>query len=88
MSGKIVQSTNLDSIRIEVLGEGRAVTIPATLLLAADRVMRHCLMSDANRLTIYPADEQQWHGCLGTLAVNGASPWDCIRLLADKLEGM
>ncbi len=52
MSGKIISCTNLDSVRIEVLGEGRAITIPAKLLLAADRVLRNLGMDTSADLII------------------------------------
>lgn len=35
MSGKIVTVSSLDTVRIEVIGEGRAHTIPAKIILHA-----------------------------------------------------
>ena len=55
MSGQLVQVTNLDSIRIEVLGESRALTIPVECVLAADAMMRGALVEDDD-VSIYECE--------------------------------
>lgn len=92
MPGTIVQATNLDSIRVEVvLGEGRAITIPASLLLAADRVLRMALVREED-FSLEPIDEQEdgrtvWYALLGNVDAEGSTPWEAVRELAKKLEG-
>lgn len=84
MPGNIVQATNLDSVRIEVLGGNCAVTIPATLILAANRVMRQCLVDEA-RLTVLLIGGR-WQACNGIFAASGSTAWEALKNLADELE--
>lgn len=101
MPGRIVNATNLDSVRIEILGEGRAVTIPASLILAADSVLKYVLASDGHlNIDMVEDDdtgEQGWearteHPDLDTdpmdvLATRICStPWETILKLAEVLE--
>ena len=99
MSGKIVNCTHLDSVRIEVLGEGRAIMIPASLILAADKVLRHCLTEESS-LDLDPVedDETRWTGWEAQaesllaedadtiLCVHGETPWQTIMALAQAIE--
>ncbi len=95
MAGHVVTVTNLDSVRIEVLGEGRAVSIPASLILAVDHVLRHCAIREVNlnvsTVQNDDADEANWIAitdsgvdATGDMA---ASPWSAIANLAVELEG-
>lgn len=90
--GTVVQATNLDSVRIEVLGESRAVTIPVTLLLAADRVLRvlHGANVGGNRLVVAPAfaddpPREIWEAQIGGVVGAGETPWGAVASLADEL---
>jgi hypothetical protein len=92
MAGTVVGCTNLDSVRIEVLGDGRAITIPASLLLAADRVFRNLGMDTNAMLSVYvdqsPDDgPRQWHAFLHGKVGRSITPWGAIKELADKIEG-
>lgn len=85
----------LDMLRIEY--GGRTLAIPARLVLAIDRVLRHCL-TDADWLEVYPVEDEagEW-GFEASLAAYdvfgdgtalgiGATPWEAILALAEKLE--
>jgi hypothetical protein len=89
MAGSIVSCTNLDSVRIEVLGEGRAVTVPASLVLAADRVLRETLLRDIE-LVFERAEggtgARMWRAALGGIRGWSVTPWGAIEDLARKLE--
>ena len=87
----IVQATNLDSVRIEVLGEGRALTIPASLILAANRVFRTALMTDSS-VVVEQEDANDpprkiWIAMLGGEEGAGETPWSAVSDLADKIQG-
>ena len=91
MSGNLVNVTSLDSVRIEVVGEGRAVTIPAALILAADRVLRHCLLNEFS-LEIDMVDPEPdgkgWEASTdGTqdACAHGETPWAALLALADNV---
>lgn len=100
MTGRIVSATQQDTIRIEVLGEGRAINIPAKCILAMDRVLRYCLTGDSSLdLDMVEIDETGWQGWEGTvehpdpdtdvdtvLHVHGDTPWQTIVALADAIE--
>ena len=96
---KIVNVTNLDGVRIEVLGEGRAVTIPAGVILALDRVLRYCLLEESGlELDMVEDDRTGWQGWEATcehptaedvdtmLHAHGDTPWGALAALADALE--
>lgn len=91
MSGKIVQATNLDGVRVEVLGEGRAITIPASLILAADRLFRNLGMDTTASLHVdvqqSPNDgPNQWCASLHGKVGRSITPWGAVAELADKIE--
>lgn len=90
MSGKIVNCTNLDSVRIEVLGEGRALTIPASLLLAADMVLRRTFCQRDGFVIDHIGEEgkpDRWiAGIDGTdERGHGESPWQAVFNLAERI---
>lgn len=94
MPGRIVNCTHLDSVRIEILGEGRAVTIPAALILAADRVFRSCLAREEELDVVMVEDDetkrQGWQAHLdmgaGPVGEMADTPWSSILALAEELE--
>ena len=92
MPGKIVNCTNLDSVRIEILGEGRAITIPASLILAADRVFRACLVREEELDVCMVEDDETsgWQARLdmgqGPFGKPAATPWGAMVSLAEKME--
>lgn len=93
MAGKVVTVSSLDSVRIEVLGGRRAVTIPATFLLDADAVFRH-LAGDGGlgeELSLYQAPDEKagglrWHATTGFGVGQGDTPWGAMTALARALE--
>lgn len=91
MSGKVVQATNLDSVRIEVLGGSRALTILASLPLAADTVLRELGM-DTNAMLLIQveggenAGPNQWCARLHGKVGRSITPWGAVQELANKLE--
>ena len=88
MVGKLVNCTHLDSVRIEVLGEGRAVTIPASLLLAADRVFRHSLFTEDDLAIDKVADEviDGWEAVTDNYRGIGETPWEAVLRLSEAIE--
>ena len=89
MSPKLVHCTNLDSIRIETLGTRKALTIPASLPLAADVVLRE-LGTDTNAMLSVYVDvvddgPRQWHAWLHGRVGRGVTPWAAIMDLAEKI---
>lgn len=102
MAGKVVTQTSLDTVRIEVLGEGRAVNIPAALVLAVDRVLRHVLTGDGFldlSLDMVEDDRTGWQGWEArtestradadpddVLVAHGDTPWAAVKALADAIE--
>lgn len=86
----VVNCTSLDSIRIEVLGGSRAVTIPAKLLLAADCVLRDLCMDTAATLTVTVEGQDygpnQWVADLHGRKGRSITPWGAVEELASKLE--
>ena len=93
MSGQIVTCTQLDSVRIEVLGEGRALTLPAGLILAADEVLRYERIREADlTVTSYRrGDDVECKATLGASEIYspsgyGPTPWAAILALAERLE--
>lgn len=89
MTGSIVTCTNLDSIRVEVLGESRAVMVPASLILAADCVMRETMLRDIE-LTFERAEggtgARMWRAVLGGIKGWSVTPWGALQDLARRLE--
>jgi hypothetical protein len=89
MAGKVVKVDNLDSVQIEVLW-GRAVTIPASVLLDVDAVLRHCRVEEeALDVDMVGDDETGWHGweaAAGNDCAHGDTPWGAIVALARALE--
>jgi len=78
MNGSLVHANNLDSVRIEVLGERRALTIPLDLVLAVDRLMKVAAMHD-QRLSLYQSAEDRWFLEAGEFGFGeGASPWGAV----------
>jgi hypothetical protein len=94
MPGKIVTCTSLDSVRIEVLGSSRALTIPASLILAVDEVLRYCLLHeetlDLDMVQDEPAGVEGWQACLDMGQVEcgdvNDTPWAAIASLAERLK--
>lgn len=90
MTGKLIHGTNLNSVRIEVLGEGRGLTIPLSLVLAADRVLRTTFVrQDELRVTTFrddETDEIRWIATVGNVRGVGDTPWGAVVALADALE--
>ena len=86
MSGSVVNCTSQDSVRIKVLDEGRTVQVPATVLLAVDRVFRSALASNCG-LGISWIGENAWSAQEYKSAKigYGATPWAAIVALAGKL---
>jgi len=82
MAGTVVQATHLDSVRIEVLGEGRAVTIPCEFILAVDRVLRFA--ADTCGLELMSL-EGGWDADCEALTGSGETPWGAIIALADQI---
>lgn len=94
MPGKIVTCANLDSVRVEVLGESRAVTIPASLILAMNRVLRAALVREESlEVDLVEEDETKEEGWQAVLDMGVESagemaptPWGAIVKLAEELE--
>lgn len=94
MPGKIVTCTNLDDVRIEILGEGQAATIPASLILAMDRVLTAALVReeslDVDLVEDDATGEQGWQATLdmgvGAVGQMAPTPWGAILKLAEVLE--
>jgi hypothetical protein len=91
MAGKLVSVTNLDSVRIEVLGESRALTAPAKFVLAVDRVLRYCLEHD-DSLSLDTVEDDEtgevlWAASFGnSQGFCGETPWGAVVALADAVE--
>lgn len=81
--GTVVCATHLDSVRIELLGEGRAITIPCKWILAVDKVLRFA--GDTCGLELMSL-EGGWDADCGELTGSGATPWGAIIALADQIE--
>ncbi len=95
MAGTVINCTSIDSVRIEVLGEGRSITLPASLILAFDRVLRYELLANAElRLHTYSIGEiREWEAYIAagrsTLPsghAHAATPWAAIEALAKRLD--
>lgn len=102
MSGKIVNATSADILRVEFLGEGRAVQIPAECIVAVDTVLRFCLLEEDYSLSMLGSFESvgpgwsEWQayavrrkkpGEAGErIAGRGDTPWAAIVALAKEIE--
>lgn len=88
-TGKLIQATNLDSLRIEVLGEGRALTIPCEFILAIDRALRFTL-ADEESLSVWDWEDDDgnigWRADVGNVFGEGDTPWGAIAALAATIE--
>lgn len=86
---RIVNATHLDSVRIEVLGESRAVTIPLSLLLAIDVVLRFTLEHE-EEMGLWPFDGEGtgdgWNAQVGNILGEGQTPWGAIVDLAYEIK--
>jgi hypothetical protein len=76
-------ATNLDSVRIELLGEGRALTIPCKWILAVDKVLRFAADTCGLELASF---EDGWAGDCGGLIGSGETPWGAVIALAEQIE--
>lgn len=88
MIGRVANCTNLDSVRIEVLGGSRALTIPADFILAVDGVLRTAAMDqDAVDINFTEDDDGNtlWEAQLLNTVGSGATPWAAIIDLAKGL---
>jgi hypothetical protein len=91
MAGRLVSVTNLDSVRIEVLGEGRALTVPANFVLAVDRVLRYCAEHD-DQLSLDACEDEETGEALWTASFGnsqdfcGETPWGAVVALADAID--
>lgn len=87
-TGNLITVTNLDSIRIEVLGESRALTIPVECVLAADAMLRGALVEDDD-VSIYECElengQTKWRAELGNWFGHGNTPWQAVIALAKRI---
>lgn len=88
MTGKVVTVSSLDSVRIEVLGEGRALTIPAKLILAIDGLLKLAMTEDdAFSIDQVEDDESGWVGwelLVGDVLGWGDTPWGAIEAATES----
>lgn len=88
-TGRLIRATNLDSVRIEVLGEGRALTIPCEFILAIDRALRFTL-ADEESLSVWDWEDDDgnigWRADVGNVFGEGDTPWGAIVALAATIE--
>jgi len=90
MTGNLIHGTSVDSVRIDVLGAGRALTIPLDCLLCADTIMRSLIL-ETQRLMIAPEIDIEnnattWKAMTGTFSGRGATPWQAIIDLSEKIK--
>lgn len=88
-TGRLIQASNLDSVRIEVLGEGRALTIPCEFILAIDRALRFTLAAEES-LSVWDWEDDDgnigWRADVGNVFGEGDTPWGAIASLAEAIE--
>lgn len=89
MDGKLVNAVSpLDSVRLEILGGSRAVSIPSSLLVAVDDVMRAAVHLE-EEFSVYDCEDDAgwsgWEATLGHFCAQGNTPWNAIKALADKV---
>lgn len=88
----VITIAHTDSVRIES-PDGSVVQIPAAAILAADRVLRHCLGETDGKLTVGPRidDTVGWVACVHARQrfSHGfaPTPWGAIIALAEAIEG-
>jgi hypothetical protein len=77
MTGTVVQANNLDSVRIEVLGEARSTQIPCSLLFAIDRLLS--LAGVHGEDVSFEESDGTWTLTAGQLGFGeGATPWGAV----------
>lgn len=59
------------------------MTVPATLVLAADAAMRHAFLRH-EELRVYPTDGDRWEAACGDNSARGDTPWSAIKALDDR----
>jgi hypothetical protein len=93
MAAQMVDCTNLDYVRIDVLGEARAVTVPAKLILAIHYVLQRCLAGESSLEIDLVSDdstgESGWQATLDmgqeAIGVVASTPWGALVNLADEI---
>lgn len=88
MSGQVVTVSHLDSVRIDC--GSRAVSIPASLILDIDAVLKHCQMS-GDWLHVLQGPDKPIAQCWSAHASHlkgepAATPWGALSNLARELE--
>lgn len=88
-TGRLIQASNLDSVRIEVLGESRALTIPCEFILAIDRALRFTLAAEES-LSVWDWEDDDgnigWRADVGNVFGEGDTPWGAIVSLAEAID--
>jgi hypothetical protein len=84
MGGVIVQARNIDSVRIDVLGAGRAKTIPCDLIDGLDHALRHANFRQMD-LEIRFVGGSDWVARCDGIEGRGQSPWAAIVELARRV---
>lgn len=84
MTGVVVQARNIDSVRIEVLGAGRAKTIPCDLIDGLDHALRHAGLQEMD-LEVRFVGASQWVARCDGIEGRGLSPWAAVVELARRL---
>lgn len=89
MTGNLIHGTSVDSVRIDVLGAGRALTIPLDCLVCVDAILRSLL--PMGRLIVVPEwnvgmTELSWKAATEDACGRGETPWQAIVALAEQLS--
>lgn len=80
----LLNGTNLDSVRIEELGMGRAVQIPLSLVINADTALRE-VGEIGNALIVYKVSCDLWFAeCGGDFYGKGATPFQAIAAMKNS----
>lgn len=77
MDGVVVQARNIDSVRIDVLGAGRAKTIPCDLIDALDHALRYANFQQMD-LEVSFVGGSGWVARCDGIEGRGQSPWAAI----------
>lgn len=91
MNGEVVTAKwPVDSVRVEVIGTGRAVQLPSQLVLSVDDVLRS-MVDTEEELLLFPSEDDGvigscWTASLGHFLALGKTPWQAIVELATKLQ--
>jgi hypothetical protein len=89
MAGQVVTVSSLDSVRIEVPGVGRVVTLPVSVLLDVHAVLKHCLREceglDLEHVSEGAGAWEGWEAMAGNAVAHGETPWGAIMALARAL---